>query len=318
MTGFYPTGAEATGGTTPTITGTQPATPTVSGVTVSPASASLAGGAQQQFTATVSGTNSPSQGVMWSASAGTINSAGLFTAPSATSSQQSVTITATSTADGTKSGTATVTVAASAPAQPTVSSVTVSPSTKTMQPGQQQQFGAVVNGTNNPSQAVTWSKTGGGTLTPGGLFTAPAATDADQSIFIVAISVQDDNRSGMAVVTVPAQVVIDPGAQAATVAVTIKASDQQGNPMAGADISAILDRVDIDDASGYIAPEEITALADGTGTAILHLWPNVRGTQGSKYDFKITNPDTGKILRVTASIPEADCYLHRVALPPEP
>jgi hypothetical protein len=84
---------------------------TVTGVSVSPAAHNMNGGTTQQFTATVSGTNSPSQGVTWSASAGAISSSGLFTAPAATSSAQTVTITATSTQDGSRSGTATVTVA---------------------------------------------------------------------------------------------------------------------------------------------------------------------------------------------------------------
>lgn len=85
---------------------------TVTSVTVSPSSASVAGGTTQQFTASVTGTNSPAQTVTWAASAGTINGSGLFTAPAGTGVAQTVTITATSTVDGTKSGTATVTVPA--------------------------------------------------------------------------------------------------------------------------------------------------------------------------------------------------------------
>lgn len=85
---------------------------TVTGVSVSPSTATVAGGGQQQFASTVSGTNSPSQSVTWSATSGAINSSGLFTAPAATTSAQSVTVTATSTQDGTKSSTATVTVPA--------------------------------------------------------------------------------------------------------------------------------------------------------------------------------------------------------------
>lgn len=86
--------------------------PTVTGVTVSPSTANVAGGATQQYTATVAGANSPSQGVNWTCSAGAINSSGLFTAPAATSSAQTITITATSQQDGTSAGTATATVAA--------------------------------------------------------------------------------------------------------------------------------------------------------------------------------------------------------------
>jgi hypothetical protein len=85
---------------------------TVSGVTVSPGTANVAGSGTQAFTASVAGTGSPSQAVNWSTSAGSINSAGVLTAPAATSGTQTVTVTATSAQDGSKSGTATVTVAA--------------------------------------------------------------------------------------------------------------------------------------------------------------------------------------------------------------
>jgi hypothetical protein len=97
-------------------------TPTVSSVTVSPTSANVAGGGTQQFSATVAGTNSPSQGVNWTVNPNTasINTAGLFTAPVPTGSAQTFTVTATSQQDSTKSGAATVTVAAmTAPGQVT-------------------------------------------------------------------------------------------------------------------------------------------------------------------------------------------------------
>lgn len=95
---------------TATITIPISGSPTVSGVSVSPPTATVTGLATRQFTATVAGTNNPSQSVTWSANAGSIDSSGLFTAPAATDSAQTITITATSVADNTKSGTATVTV----------------------------------------------------------------------------------------------------------------------------------------------------------------------------------------------------------------
>lgn len=85
---------------------------TVTSVAVAPASPSVPGGTTQQFTATVVGTGSPAQTVTWSASAGTINASGLFTAPAGTGVAQTITVTATSTVDSSKSGTATVTVPA--------------------------------------------------------------------------------------------------------------------------------------------------------------------------------------------------------------
>lgn len=80
--------------------------PTVTSVTVTPSTAT----GSTTFSATVNGTNSPSQAVTWSASAGSITSGGVFTAPAQTSETQVITVTATSVADPTKSGTATVTI----------------------------------------------------------------------------------------------------------------------------------------------------------------------------------------------------------------
>jgi hypothetical protein len=75
-------------------------------VTVSPQNALVAPGEGKQFTATVNNTNN--QAVTWSASGGSVSSAGFFTAP-----QQpgSYTLTATSKEDPGKSGSTTVTVA---------------------------------------------------------------------------------------------------------------------------------------------------------------------------------------------------------------
>jgi hypothetical protein len=183
------------------ITNNVPSAPTVSSVAVSPSAPSVAGGATQQFTATVTGTGSPAQTVTWSATAGSIDSSGLFTAPAATGSTQTITVTATSTVDNTKSGTATVTVAATG--TPTVSSVTVSPSTASVAGGATQQFSATVTGTNSPAQTVTWSANGG-TVNSSGLFTAPAATGSTQTITVTATSTADGTKSGTATVTVAA------------------------------------------------------------------------------------------------------------------
>ncbi len=76
-------------------------------LSISPVSANLASQAQQQFTASISGTADTA--VTWSASAGTISSTGAFTAPKVTSNT-SVTITATSVANANSHATATVAV----------------------------------------------------------------------------------------------------------------------------------------------------------------------------------------------------------------
>lgn len=76
-------------------------------ISVSPSSATLSSAQQQQFTATVSGTSNTA--VTWLATAGSVNAAGLFTAPTV-SAETSVTVTATSKADTSKSASAVVTV----------------------------------------------------------------------------------------------------------------------------------------------------------------------------------------------------------------
>jgi hypothetical protein len=74
-------------------------------VTLSPLSATVAANGTQQFTATVG--NDPNQAVSWSATAGTISSAGLFIAPNV-SATTPVTVTATSQADSTKTASVTL------------------------------------------------------------------------------------------------------------------------------------------------------------------------------------------------------------------
>ena len=81
----------------------------LTGVSVSPPSASLLPGATQQFTATVSGLSNTA--ITWSATGGTVSATGLYAAPSAPGTYR---VTATSVADTTQSGSATVTVGASA------------------------------------------------------------------------------------------------------------------------------------------------------------------------------------------------------------
>ena len=93
------------------------AEPTVTSVTISPATANVAKGTTQKFTATVTGTNNPAQTVTWSIvqtnSGTTINSSGLLKVAAA-ESLTSLTVKATSTVDKSKSGTAAVTVTAAA------------------------------------------------------------------------------------------------------------------------------------------------------------------------------------------------------------
>jgi hypothetical protein len=70
-----------TGGGTVGQSGPPAPVPTVTGVTISPTTASIPLGAMQPFTASVQGTNNPSQAISWSApDGGAANSSGVYTA----------------------------------------------------------------------------------------------------------------------------------------------------------------------------------------------------------------------------------------------
>ncbi len=166
--------------------------PTQVSISVSPGTASLQSGTQQQFVATVSGSSNTT--VSWSASGGTVTSSGLYLAPSAAGTY---TVTATSAADSTKSASAVVTVP-----QPAQVSISVSPGTASLQSGAQQQFVASVSGSSNT--AVAWSASGG-TVTASGLYVAPSAAG---TYTVTATSAADSTKSASAVVTVPQPVAI--------------------------------------------------------------------------------------------------------------
>jgi hypothetical protein len=85
---------------------------TVTSVSVSCTPSTVGSGGTSQCSATVGGTGNFSSNVTWTTSAGTINSSGLLTAPTVTSTV-SLTITATSTQNTSVSGTASVTVTTS-------------------------------------------------------------------------------------------------------------------------------------------------------------------------------------------------------------
>jgi len=94
-------------------------TATVSSVDVIPATASVVQGATQTFSASVIGTNNPSQAVNWTvdtpkAVGTTIDASGLLTVATG-ETNTTLTVRATSVADATKSGTATVTVLSNTP-----------------------------------------------------------------------------------------------------------------------------------------------------------------------------------------------------------
>lgn len=166
-------------------------------VSVSPAADSISSASRLQFTAKV--TNSTNQAVTWSATAGSISSTGLYTAPAVTSST-SVTVTATSAAQTSAFATAALTILPPGTTPPVVVSVT--PSSDTLASGATLQFSALVTNTSNV--AVTWAASAG-TISSSGLYTAPTVT-TNTSATVTATSVAQSSASASASLTITAPV----------------------------------------------------------------------------------------------------------------
>ncbi len=155
-----------------------PPPPTVTALVLSPASATLATAATQQFTATEmlsSGSSRTATGVTWTATGGTVSASGLYTAGSTAGTSYRVIARGTSG----HADTANITINAPPPPPPppTVTALVLSPSSASLLTAAIQQFTAteqLSNGTSRAASGVTWSATGG-TVTSGGLYTAGAA-----------------------------------------------------------------------------------------------------------------------------------------------
>jgi hypothetical protein len=161
-------------------------------ISISPSTANLSQGGAQSFTATVTGTSN--LGVNWAvqegAAGGSITSMGVYTAPNKGGTFHVI---ATSQADTSKSATATVTVA--------TLMVAVTPPSNVLGPLGVRNFSATVNGVSSPN--VTWSVqegAAGGAITTSGQYTAPSTTGGP--FHVVATSVQDSSKTGIASVTI--------------------------------------------------------------------------------------------------------------------
>jgi RHS repeat-associated protein len=193
-----PITATILGDSTKSISATVTLMPAVS-VSLTPGSVTLTSGQTQQFTANVANTGNTA--VAWTmnpSGLGTINAAGLYTAPAILTTQETVTITVTSQADKTKSASATVTLSGTAPLVPV--SISVTPSSTALYGDQTQQFTA--NVTNTYNTAVTWtiSPANVGTISSSGLYTAPATITTQQTVTITATSQANTTQSASATI----------------------------------------------------------------------------------------------------------------------
>lgn len=200
--GFLPM---TSGSYTATVTVAANATPAIQTITlvgtaaavqvkVNPELVILSSDESAQLTATVNPV--VNQGVTWSISpvgAGNISSSGLYTAPKYVDSLQTVIATASSQADTTASSSTTITLVPSA-------NIVVDPPMATLGSRQSLQFTATVTGLSDTS--VKWSAVLG-TITPSGLYTAPANTGGvTVTDTITATSVLDPTKSAAAALNV--------------------------------------------------------------------------------------------------------------------
>jgi hypothetical protein len=96
-----------------------------------------------------------------------------------------------------------------------------------------------------------------------------------------------------------------------TVAVTCRAFDQNGNPVANGRFEALLSVTE--QYNGFVVPERVEGFADADGVCVLNLWPNALGVAGSSYRIRAWNPDTGKkYLDTTAVVPNSACLLEQI------
>lgn len=169
-------------------------------ISISPGTATLDGGQNRQFNATIS--HHSNAAVTWSVSGpGSVSNAGLYSAPLVNPNQTTATVIATSVADPTKSASATVTLL------PLL--ISISPTTTTLGGGQTQQFAATI--THHANTAVTWSLSGLGSLSNSGLYTAPAVVASQATATVRATSVVDPTRWASATVTlIPVTVSVSP------------------------------------------------------------------------------------------------------------
>ena len=189
--------------------GTVSPPPPPSAITVSVASTgtTVLLGNQLTFTATV--TNTTDTAVTWSvngvtggtASAGTITTSGVYTAPADLPSPASVQVTATSHADPTKTGTATITITSDI-------TMALAPAAASLELGATRTFQATVTSSGHPNTPVLWSLSGAacpsscGTVDAGGNYTAPRILPSAASVTLTAQSAADPSKHATATVTI--------------------------------------------------------------------------------------------------------------------
>jgi hypothetical protein len=173
--------------------------PTVTGVTVTPADATVAKGGTQRFSAAVSGTGDFDDTVTWTVTGGisatSISTTSLLIVATGETAEI-LTVRAASTVVPDIYDMARVPVI-------TITGVTVTPTVTTVAKGGIRQFSATVTGIGAFDNTVTWSVSGGGAGTgidTSGLLTV-AADETAETFTVRAASIADTTKYGTATVT---------------------------------------------------------------------------------------------------------------------
>lgn len=176
-------------------------------VTVTPSTGSVLLGNQLTFTAVV--TNTTDTALSWSvsgivggnAAVGTINAAGVYTAPADLPFPATLQITATSHADPTKSASATVTITSDIV-------LALIPNAASVELGAAQAFQASITSGGRPDTTVRWSLSGGacpnacGTMDSSGHYIAPGILPSPASVTVTAQSVADPSKQISATIAI--------------------------------------------------------------------------------------------------------------------
>ena len=242
--------------------------PAAISVLVTPSSANVVAGATQQFSASVS--NTTNKAVTWSLTgSGTISSAGLYAAPASLTTPASATVKATSQADTSKSDSVIVTIPAVA--------ASVSPAAPSVVAGATRQFAATV--TNATDTSVTWSVSGQGTISPTGLYTAPAVLTTPNTATITATPSVDPTKTASTAVTIPAvSVTVSPSAAVLNAYNARSFAATVGNATDTSVTWSLTGGGTIDSVGTYTAPATVTTTSTVTVTATSTADPAKSGT----------------------------------------
>ena len=148
------------------INGSGTPTPTVAQVVAKASPASISTAQTSTCSASITGTGAYNSAVTWTATGGTITSAGIFTPSGAGTG----TCTAHSAQSGYSNVSGSASIAITAPVVSIVTQVTVVASPASITTAQTSQCSASVTGTGSFSSGISWTATGG-TITSSGLFT---------------------------------------------------------------------------------------------------------------------------------------------------